>query len=191
MSEISWIEWVGLVINLIYLVLLIKRSIWCWPAGIVGSGLSIFLFIGSGLYSEAILYTFYVIIGVYGWLKWSGKADSHQQIHAIRWNLGKHAVSILAGLAMTLGLGFFFSQNTDASRPFEDAFSTGFSFVASFLEAQRVLSGWLYWVVLNAFSIWLYHDRGLILYSGLSIVYTIMSVYGYYSWRKAGLATKD
>lgn len=181
---ISIWEWAGVVLNVLYLVLLIRRSIWCWPFGILGSGLSIYLFIESKLYSEAILYGFYVLIGVYGWIKWSRNADENDLVQPILWSLQKHLVAIAIGIAATFGLGHFFQTYTDAERPMLDAFSTGFAFVASFLEAQQVLSGWIYWIILNGFSVWLYYDRGLELYGLLSVVYTVMSFVGYYQWQK-------
>ena len=56
--------------NLVYVVLLIKEKIACWACGIVGSFLSIYLFIDARLYSEAFLYLFYALLGVWGWMRW-------------------------------------------------------------------------------------------------------------------------
>lgn len=186
--SLNTVEIIGVVLNIAYLILLIKRSVYCWPMGIIGSGLSVFIFLNAQLYSEAILFSFYVLIGVYGWVKWARNSDSSNHIQPIRWKLMQHVSAIAVGLLTTLGLGYFFSTQSDASRPFEDALSTGFAFVASFLEARRVLTGWFYWIAINGFSIWLYADRGLMLYSGLSIIYTAMSFYGYYSWKQASEA---
>ena len=59
-----------------------------------------------------------------------------------------------------------------------------FSFIANYMEAQKVLSTWIFWMILNAFSVWLYYVRGLELYSGLMIVYFILSIVGYLQWRR-------
>lgn len=178
-------EILGVILNVAYLILLIKRSVYCWPAGILGSGLGIYVFIQSQLYSEAILFTFYVLIGIYGWVNWQNAAGAKDTVSPIVWKLKNHLTSIAAGVIVSMGLGYYFDNYTDAERAYLDAFSTGFAFIASFLEAKRVLSGWFYWIALNGFSIWLYADRGLELYAGLSVLYTVMSVYGYYNWRRA------
>lgn len=183
--SISLLELVGVVLNIIFLILLIKRSVYCWPFGIVGSGISIFSFISVGLYAEAFLYAFYVFVGVYGWIKWVQNADDKDQIIPVRWTLRQHAITIILGTLATFGLGVYLSEYTDAERPFEDSFSTSFSIIATFLEAKQVLSGWFYWIALNGFSVWLYADRGLFLYAALAGVYTVMSVVGYKSWRDA------
>ena len=183
-ADISWSEAVGSLANLTFLVLLIRRSVYCWPFGILGSGISIIAYIIAGLYSEAILYGFYVLIGIYGWYEWEKHADSQKHIQPIQWQLKHHLLAILIATAGMIGLGWFFSDVKGVSRPYEDAFSTSFAFVASYLEAKQVLSGWIYWIVLNGFSVWLNNDRGLHLFALLAVVNTIMSIYGYYSWIK-------
>ena len=178
------IEIFAVVLNLVYLVLLIKENIWCWPSGILASILSIILFLDAKLYSEVVLYIFYVIIGIYGWLVWSGKLSAKKQIEIQKWKVGPHLIAFSVGVIGMLGLGYYFGSKTDADKPYLDAFSTSFSFVASFMEAHKVLSAWGYWIVLNLFSIWLYYSRGLSIYAGLMAVYAIASVWGLLEWRK-------
>lgn len=186
------IEWISVSFGVLYLLLLIRRSVWAWPSGIIGSALSILLFIQTQLYSEAILFSFYVVIGFYGWYMWYRSPRENGGVVILRWRAKEHAIGVLIGVLVALGLGRFFETRSDAARPYADAFTTSFAFVASYMEARRVLSGWLYWIALNGFSIWLYADRGLKLYAGLMVIYTILSVYGYWSWlrdyrRQSGL----
>ena len=65
------LELLGTILNIIFLILVIKENIWCWLFGILGSLVSIYLFVETKLYSESILYSYYVVMGVYGWRKWS------------------------------------------------------------------------------------------------------------------------
>lgn len=180
----TWVEIVSVVFSLLYLYLLIRENIWCWLFGILGSLLSIYLFIGAKLYSEAILYAFYVAIGFYGWWQWSKKRDQGPLTVQIK-GFSHHLIAILMGILLSVGLGKFFATHTDAANPFADASSTIFSFIASFLEAHKVLHSWIYWIMINAFSIWLYSSRGLEIYAGLMFVYFIFSVVGFYSWRRS------
>ncbi len=178
------IEILAVIFNLIYLVLLVKENIWCWPNGILASILSIYLFVDAKLYSEAILYGFYIVIGVYGWLVWAGVLSSNKSIRIKTWRIKPHLFALAAGIIGLLGLGYFFNTQTDADKPYYDAFSTSFSFVASFMEAHKVLSAWIYWIVLNVFSIWLYYSKNLSIYSALMVIYAIASVWGYIEWKK-------
>jgi nicotinamide mononucleotide transporter len=177
-------EVLGVGFNLLFILLLIKRNIWCWLFGILGSAIGVYNFLWVGLYSEAILFSFYVLMGFYGWWAWARKSTGpSRDVSEFPFHI--HLLCLLAGAAGALSMGWWFRYHSDAALPWHDAFSTSFSLVATWLEAKKILSGWLYWIVLNAFSIWLYSMRGLLLYAILAAVYTIMSVYGYYTWRKA------
>lgn len=184
-QSLTAVEIAGALLNLGFLILLIKRSVYCWPFGIVGSGLSILVYIDTGLYSEAVLYGFYVLVGIYGWNEWNKKADSKHQIKPIQWSIKSHLIAVSVAVLGMLGLGSYFSGAEGVNRPYEDAFSTSFAFVASYLEAKQVLSGWIYWIILNGFSVWLNYDRMLYAFTLLAVVNTAMSVYGYYSWIQA------
>ena len=65
------LELIAVILGLIYLILLIKEKIACWIFGILSSAISIYLFYSIQLYSEAILYFYYVLIGIYGFWLWS------------------------------------------------------------------------------------------------------------------------
>ena len=83
-----------------------------------------------------------------------------------------------------MGVGWISSTYTDADKPFADSTSTIFSFLASYMEAHRILSSWIYWIAINLFTIWLYLDKGFQLYAGLMVIYFLLSVAGYLQWRK-------
>ena len=66
------VEMLATAANLAFIVLLIREKIACWAFGIAGSLLSVWLFVHVHLYSEALLYSFYAVMGVWGWLRWAG-----------------------------------------------------------------------------------------------------------------------
>ncbi|MEP5323457.1 nicotinamide riboside transporter PnuC [Marinobacter alexandrii] len=180
----TWIEIFATLAGLIYVIFMIRENIICWPFGIVGSLLSIYLFIDGKLYSEAILYSYYVLVGFWGWVRWSQRnATSNNPI--VRYALPKHALIILASSLGAIALGTFFSVYTDGQRPYIDAFTTAFSFAATYMEVKKVLETWMYWIVLNLASIWLYMDRSLDIYAALICVYAVLSVWGLIQWSRA------
>jgi nicotinamide mononucleotide transporter len=174
----------GVGLNLIFVIGLMKQKIWCWPIGILGSLISIYVFIEVKLYSEAILYVFYVLFGIYGWYNWSNQKND-DELKVIIKGVAWHASFIFIGILCALGLGYYFQISSDANNTYEDSFSTIFSFIATYFETKKVLSNWLYWIVLNAFSVYLYNIRGLEIYGSLMIVYFILSIWGFLEWRKS------
>lgn len=176
------IELFAVFTGLIFLLLLIREHILCWPFGIVSSVAFAVLMYRSQLYSESILYGIYVVLGFYGWYSWRSKDDQAVPIQRVQ--ASRVFLSVAIGLAMAFLLGYYFKNNTDAQRPYADAGSTVFSIIATFMEAHKWLVAWLFWIVINGFSIWLYYDRSLNLASILMIIYFVMSIVGYIEWKK-------
>ena len=173
--------------SLVYVILLIREKIACWSFGIVGSLLSIYLFIEARLYSEAVLYFFYAVMGVWGWVRWHTQMESDDN-PVTRWRLEYHLRAIVIASIVALGLGYSVQFYTDAERPLFDAFTTIFSFLGTYLEITKVLEAWIYWLILNLASVWLYHDRSLDIYAALIGLYSVLSIWGFISWRKTYLS---
>ncbi len=180
------IELVSVLFSVFFLVLLMRQSIWCWPFGIVGSALGVVLFVSPeaavNLYSEAILYSYYVWIGIYGWIRWYSK--SNEKIAIVFWSSKAHIIAIGLGLILAPALGYFMNTYTESNSPYIDAFTTVFSFIASYMQARKVMSSWHFWIVINAVSIGLYYSRDLYLYTGLMVVYFALSIVGLIQWKK-------
>jgi len=81
-------------------------------------------------------------------------------------------------------MGFYFSTYTDAAMPLVDSFTTVFSLFATYMVVKKVLENWIYWIVIDAVSVYLYHSRELEQTALLFIVYTIIAVFGYFAWLK-------
>ena len=185
-----YLEIIAVVLNLIYLILLIKEKIACWFFGISGSIVSIYLFYSIGLYSESILYIYYVVIGIYGYQLWKKKNKSKDNLKIKTINLKKHLLIVVVGILLAIIAGRYFKSHTDAVNPYLDAFTTIFSFIASFLEARKILSSWLFWIAINTATILLYFQQHLDYYLLLTIIYIVFSFIGYIDWRKKHQITK-
>jgi nicotinamide mononucleotide transporter len=169
--------------GIIYVILAARTNIYCWVFGIVGSLISIYIFIFySKLYSEALLYTFYVFAGIYGWIKWTNKKDKKiiTSLSLIK-NVIIVALGVIASLILYSVITFLFA---DAQKPLIDSFTTVFSFIATYLTTKKYLENWLYWIVIDAVTTYLYFSRGLEIYALLMLVYVFMALYGYLNWKK-------
>lgn len=175
------LEWIAVVLNVSFVILIARNIIWGWLPGILGSLLSSWMFYHGLLYSECLLYLFYALFGIYGWWSWS--RPKKQVI--VRKPNRFHLLSIGIGLISGLFLGTLVKTFTTAQMPMLDALSTSFSFVATWLEAKKILRHWLYWISINIFSVWLYSSRGLDILAMQMVLFTLLSVWGWYQWTKA------
>ncbi len=178
------IEWIAVATGLLFIVLMIMENIWTWIFGIISSALFVYIMYQNQLYSESLLYVIYVLIGIYGWYKWSDKSSDTIKIRTA----SKDTLMVIIGLGivLTFALGTLMKQlMTDSFSPYCDAFSSVFGLIASYMEAQKWVSAWLFWIVINAFSIWLYLSRELNVSSILMIVYFVLSIAGFFAWRRS------
>lgn len=185
MSNLNlYLELSAVVLNLAYLYFLIKEKIICWFFGISASLLSIFLFYRSGLYSEAILFVYYVLIGIYGYILWRRNEQHKDKLKIQVVSFEKHVYFITLGIGLAFLTGWYFNTYTAASAAYLDAFTTVFSFIASYLQARKILGNWIFWIIINGTTLILYLKKDLYYYTGLTVIYLIFSVVGYMAWRR-------
>ncbi len=184
-AHMHWAEVGAVLAGIVYVVLAARENIWCWFFGIIGSGLSIYLFLESRLYAEAFLYLYYVAAGFYGWYAWTHGRQPDDSLAISRWDARRHLICLLGGVVLSLMLALVLRRFTDAQMPILDAHTTIFSFLATFMATRKILENWIYWIVIDSFSVYLYSSRDLYLYALLMLVYTGIAWYGYRSWKKA------
>jgi len=184
-----YLETIAIVFSILYVFLAAKQIIWCWLAAIISVILYIYICYYSKLYMETGLQVFYFFMSIYGFWNWSrnkNKDDSSNrfknEITISEWSIFKHLFVILIGTIIAFFMGFIFSVYTDAEMPIIDSFTTVFSVFATFMVAKKILGNWLYWIVIDITSIYLYDSRDLKQTAFLFIIYTAMAIYGYFLW---------
>ncbi|MFT5764161.1 MAG: nicotinamide mononucleotide transporter [Saprospiraceae bacterium] len=193
LENMTWIEIWAVITGLIYVILAAKENIWCWFFGIISSVLSIYLFYTGKLYAESILYGYYIVAGFYGWYIWSKRNVANKeyldqqkpatlQIHS--WTGKEHILAIGAGVLLSFPLGLLLKQYTDAQIPVLDAFTTIFSFIATYMVTRKVLENWLYWIVIDIVTTGMYFYKAYYLYALLMIIYTGIAIVGYMHWQR-------
>jgi len=69
-----------------------------------------------------------------------------------------------------------------------DSFAALSSIVTTIMVARKILENWLYWIAIDAVSIYLYLSQDLYQTAILFVLYMILSIMGYYEWRKRYLS---
>ena len=186
LRQLSPLEAAGVLFSVLYLVFAIRESLWCWPAAFLSSVLTIVVMFGARLYSEAALNVFYAAMAVYGWYQWryGGREQGASQLPIGVWPLAAHALAIFGSLAVAVGVGWLMSRNTAAAFPYLDAFVTVASVVTTYMVARKILENWLYWLVIDSLSMYLYWQRELYLYVGLFAAYLVLVVVGFVRWHR-------
>lgn len=179
MNKVIVIEIISVILNVVFLILLIREKKHCWLYGIGGSLAGAYVFCENAYYSETILYLFYACVGVYGYYYWEKISQKDFRIKSCKW--WEIGVMIVGTFAAGVGLGYLMAK-TDASKPYYDAMSTVFGILATFLELYKYFVAWGFWIVINAYTIWLYGIKDLSFLALQMVLYTGLSLYGFVSW---------
>tara|TARA_B100001287_G_scaffold106091_1_gene89305 strand:- start:4077 stop:4673 length:597 start_codon:yes stop_codon:yes gene_type:complete len=174
----SIVESLAVFFSLIYVILAAKENIWCWGAALISVSLYVYICYSAKLYPETGLQIFYLIMAIIGYFTWNKK--NKEKIK--EWSEFKHLIIITLGALFSFIMGFYFFTYTDSAMPIIDSFTTVFSIIATYMVVKKVLRNWLYWIVIDLLSVYMYFQRDLHLTSLLFVAYATIAVFGYISW---------
>jgi nicotinamide mononucleotide transporter len=181
LAATSFLEGIAVVLAVAYVWLAARQNIWCWPCALVSTGIYTWLFWNVSLPFHTGLNFYYLIMAVYGLMKWR---ESHADMLLVKsWPLSRHMICIIALTIGSITLSVFASSVLDANYIYLDAFITVFSVYTTILVAHKVRENWLYWIVINIFASYLYFAKDLTLTGILFLCYTGFAVYGFTQWR--------
>jgi nicotinamide mononucleotide transporter len=176
------IEVIGAIFSIVYSLLLMREKTIGWFFGIASSLLGIVLFFESKIYAQALISIYYAAIGVYGLMYWKKAQQRNEHIH--NWSIKQHLLMVSCFTLVSLIIAYLLDSYTDSQSPYLDSFLTLFGLLASIKEARKILTSWVYWFVINAFSVALYYSQSLNFYAAMMIVYTIICIPGFLNWYK-------
>ncbi len=167
-----------------YALLAVRRNRWAWAFGAVSSALLAWLAGEAGLPLQSGLQTLYIGMAVYGFWQWSDSSSSRDGVNVIRrWPLSRHASVAVLIVLVAIFLAPWLSIATAGSWPRLDAAVTCASLLATWMTTRSVLESWLYWMVVNTASMFLYGAQGLWFVVALYAVYFVIAVIGWREWR--------
>lgn len=181
-AAMSLWEMAAVVLALAYLLLAMKEKISCWYAAFASTTIYLFLFWDVSLLMESALQVFYLLMAVYGWWQWRNQTDKQQSLQIHRWPLRTHLLVFAAVGTLTLVFGYLLQSTTNAALPYLDSFTTWGAVITTWMVTRKVLENWLYWIVVDGVSIYLYLDRGLYLTALLFVLYVVIVIVGFSQW---------
>ena len=185
LDALTLLEIVAVVAAVLYLLLAIRRNIWCWFFAGISTALYVYLMATARLYMESVLNVYYFAMAVYGWWIWRGGKTVVDDVPVATWPFKTHAIALLAIALVSLANGFALQTWTDAAYPYIDSMTTWAAIWATFLIARKVLENWWYWLAIDAVLVVIYWERGLVLTSLLFVVYLAMIPFGLIAWTRS------
>jgi len=176
----SLAEVIAVVLGVVYLVLAVRRSRWCWVAGGISSAILIWLSAQKALPMQAWLNVYYVIVSFYGFWRWTDAEVPRPAVTLLplRW----HVVDVAAVLVVSVLTAQYLQRETQAAWPYLDSLTTWGSLFTTWLVARAKLENWAYWFVIDAVEAFLFYEQKLYLVGLMTTATLVVIIVGHRSW---------
>jgi nicotinamide mononucleotide transporter len=181
---VSTTEIIAAILGIISVTLIVRRSIWNYPFGLVMVALYGYVFFQARLYSDAGLQVFFFVVQLYGWWVWHHARDKDGLVCVERLSNFARAGWCAAIAGATLVEGWYLANYTSDSAPWMDANTTALSVAAQYLLSVRRIENWALWIVTDVVQIALYAWKGLYPTTALYVVFLLLSATGLAEWTK-------
>ena len=162
-----------------------KNNILVYPTGMISTSIFTYLLFKWSLLGDMMINAYYFMMSIYGWYIWTrkvnnivtpiSKVSSPEKITSL--------IIFFFSLSFVYGIYNYFDK-WGSYTSYIDNFTTAIFFVAMWLMANRKIESWIFWIIGNIISIPLYFYKGLTFTSIQYIIFTVIAISGYYTWKK-------
>ena len=183
-SEVTALEVVAFALALGMVWLNIRVNPWAWPLAIASSALYGWLFWHVGLFGEAGLQVFFIVVAAWGWRQWlRGRGEDGRALR-VRSLARSSRLGLVAAMVVAWPLlAVYLDRATTSTVPWWDTFPTAASVIGQWLLARKYVETWPTWLVVNVVSVGLFAHKALWLTAVLYALFALLSVAGWRAWR--------
>ncbi|MGC4074661.1 MAG: nicotinamide riboside transporter PnuC [Nibricoccus sp.] len=184
-AEATWLDQANLALGIIGVVLMIRRTLWAFPVGLLAVSVQGVLFWRASFPADAVLQIFFFVTLAWGWWHWVRDRGAAPELPVTRLSGRGILVTLVAASAAMVGWVLWVAPHVGAQMPWRDAFIAAFSVAAQVLQARKTIENWPLWLVVNAVAVVSYWKAELAYTAFLYAVYFFLAVSGWRSWRVA------
>ena len=186
LTTASALDQANLLLGVVGVVLMIRRTLWAFPVGLVAVTVQGVLFFRAKFYADAALQIFFFAALAGGWWHWAhGRGASETELPVTALSGRGRMVTLGLGVGATVLWAWALRTWTDAVMPWRDAFIAAFSVAAQVLQARKAIENWALWLVVNLVAITAYWKADLAYTAFLYAVYFGLAVVGWREWARA------
>jgi len=182
--QTSWLEFIAVITGIASVIFSRRENILVYPVGMVSTGIFIWLYITHGLYADASVNFYYTVMSIIGWVMWSRKAEGKSILRITASSKKDWINSLIFFFVCWTILYFLLSRFTDSTVPIADSFTSGAAFTGMWLMNKKKLENWTWWIITDLASVPLNFYKHLVFTSFQYLVFLILAVMGYITWRK-------
>lgn len=164
-----------------------KENILVYPTGLVATTITVYLLYKAEYFGDMMMNFYYSVMSIYGWWNWSRKKDEKIVVPISRTNNREKIIGFVlfvATVAVTYLVYKYYGYEIKTEN-YIDIFTSGVFFTAMWFMANKKLENWTLWIFADLITVPLYAYRGLGMLSLQYLIFTILAVQGYITWKKS------
>ena len=179
----TWLEYIAVICGIASVVFSRKENILVYPVGMISTAIFIYLYWTGGLFADASVNFYYTLMSIVGWFMWSRKSGGRQALSITASNRREWIQAIIFFLACFSVLFFVLKYLTKSTVPLADAFTSGAAYTGMWLMNKKKLENWTWWIITDLASVPLNFYKHFVFASFQYLVFLILAVMGYITWR--------
>ena len=181
-----YLELFAVIMNIISVVYAKRNNILVYPTGLIGTGIFVYILLNFSLLGDTIINAYFFSMSIYGWYFWSRKKDEVfiNQVSTINRNEIKYLFILAFSSLIFIYFVYDYFDKWNNWTAYVDNITTAIFFVAMWLMARRKIESWIFWIIGDLITVPLYFYKGLTISSIQYIIFLILAVLGYISWKK-------
>ena len=181
-----YLELFAVIMNITSVVYAKRNNILVYPTGLIGTGIFVFILLNFSLLGDTIINAYFFSMSIYGWYFWSRKKDEVfiNQVSTINRNEIKYLLILAISSLIFIYFVYDYFDKWNNWTAYVDNITTAIFFVAMWLMARRKIESWIFWIIGDLITVPLYFYKGLTISSIQYIIFLILAVLGYISWKK-------
>ena len=180
------LELFAVFMNILSVIYAKRNSVLLYPTGLIGTGIFVYLLFNFSLLGDMIINFYFVIMSIYGWYYWTQKKEEKFINNVSRVSTNEYYFSIILAVIsiISIYLVYDFFDKWNSWTAYIDTLTTAIFFVAMWLMARRKIESWTFWFIGDIITIPLYFYKGLTISSIQYLIFSILAILGYISWKK-------
>ena len=181
-----YLELFAVIMNITSVFYAKRNNILVYPTGLIGTGIFVYILLNFSLLGDTIINAYFFSMSIYGWYFWSRKKDEVfiNQVSTINRNEIKYLFILAISSLIFIYFVYDYFDKWNNWTAYLDNITTAVFFVAMWLMARRKIESWIFWIIGDLITVPLYFYKGLTISSIQYIIFLILAVLGYISWKK-------
>ncbi|SEM26762.1 nicotinamide mononucleotide transporter [Chryseobacterium taichungense] len=180
----------------------IKKNIWVYPTGIISTLIYVYILFNFGLLGDCMINVYYTVMSIYGWILWAKNSDDHVHVD-VTWATKKewlYGILLFVISLILVTVVYYYKPYIDNQFSMKnislglyhldwgnwlDVVTTSVFLVGMWFMAKRRIENWIFWIIGDFICIPMMIYKGLGITSVQYLVFTIMAIQGFVTWKKS------